>query len=380
MSQSSILIFTRYYLPGFKAGGPIRSIKNIVSMLDSDYSIKIFTGDRDVHDQSPYDLELNRWLGSDFNNHLIRYNENLFDFKSIFKNIKVAEYVYLNSFFDPHFSIIPLVVSRVLRKQVVLAPRGEFAESALQIKGCKKKIYISFFRLFSFNKYVKWHATNPEEQHRVKSIFGTDSQVFVANNISAAPSENIGKKQRKPYLDLFFLARIAPMKNLQFALQVVSKLKVQVKFAIYGPVEDSNYWADCQKLIQKLPSNIQVKYSGSLKHDEITDTISRHDFLFLPTKGENFGHSIAECLSNGTPVIISNKTPWVGLKEIGIGWDISLNNMNGYLIALEEATLLSNADYSQMSERVMVCYKSIFTKQQAELKIIYFNLFSTVKC
>lgn len=375
MSQSSILIFARYYLPGFKAGGPIRSIKNIVNLLDSEYSIKIFTGDRDMHDQSPYNLELNRWLWSDFNHHLIRYNENLFDFKSIFKSIKVADHVYLNSFFDPHFSIIPLIVSRVLRKQVVIAPRGEFAESALQIKGCKKKIYISFFKLFAFHKYVKWHATNPKEQNRVKLIFGTDSQVCIANNISVAPSKNSWKKKRKPYLDLFFLARISPMKNLQFALQVVSRVKAQVKFSIYGPVDDSNYWADCQKLIHKLPTNIQVKYSGSLKHDEISDTISRHDFLFLPTKGENFGHSIAECLSNGTPIIISDRTPWVDLKEKGIGWDIPLNDAASYIDTLEAIALLSNGDYAQMSERAMLYYKSIFTKQRIELRDIYYNLF-----
>lgn len=380
MGQSSILIFARYYLPGFKAGGPIRSIKNIVNMLDSEYCIKIFTGDRDMQDQSAYNLELNKWLKSNFGHHLIRYNENLLDLKSIFRSIRTADYVYLNSFFDPHFSIVPLIVSRILRKRVIIAPRGEFAESALQIKGGKKKIYISFFKLFGFNKSVKWHATNLEEESRVKSIFGSDSQVCIANNISDAPSESGCKTKKKPYLDLFFLARIAPMKNLLFAIEVISYLKSQVKFSIYGPIDDSDYWIECQALIRDLPKNISVQYFGPLNHSEISNAINRHDFLFLPTRGENFGHSIAECLANGTPVIISNKTPWVDLESKGIGRVIPLNDIVRYIDTLEEIALLRNEDYSQMSERAILYYQSIFASQRKELKSIYLKLFSAVKC
>ena len=34
-----------------------------------------------------------------------------------------------------------------------------------------------------------------------------------------------------------------------------------------------------------------------------------YDLLFLPTKGENFGHVILESMSAGTPVLISDTTP-----------------------------------------------------------------------
>ena len=380
MTQSSILIFARYYLPGFKAGGPIRSIKNIVSLLELEFRIKIFTGDRDMHDQSPYDIELNRWLEPNVGHHCIRYNENPLNFRCIIKSIRTTDCVYLNSFFDPHFSIIPLIVARIFRKKVVLAPRGEFAEPALQIKAGKKRIYLSFFKFLAFNKSLTWHATNPEEEHRIKSIFGIDSQVCIANNISDTPHNSNSEKERKPYLDLFFLARIAPMKNLRFALEVLSKLKTKVMFSIYGPIDDSTYWAECQDIIRDLPNNIQVEYFGPLKHDEISSTINRHDFLFLPTRGENFGHSIAECLANGTPIIISDKTPWVDLKEKGIGWDIPLNDMNRYVSILEEIALLSDWNYLQMSRNAIAYYESTFNKQQAELKNLYFNLFSSVKC
>ncbi|MNY40193.1 hypothetical protein D3C86_1749200 [compost metagenome] len=44
----------------------------------------------------------------------------------------------------------------------------------------------------------------------------------------------------------------------------------------------------------------------------------------MPTHGENYGHAIAEALSAGTPVLISDATPWRGLQQEGVGWDIPL--------------------------------------------------------
>ena len=37
--------------------------------------------------------------------------------------------------------------------------------------------------------------------------------------------------------------------------------------------------------------------------------------MFLPSKGENFGHIIMESLAASTPVIISDLTPWKDLEN-----------------------------------------------------------------
>ena len=47
--------------------------------------------------------------------------------------------------------------------------------------------------------------------------------------------------------------------------------------------------------------------------------------MFLPTFAENYGHSIVEALSVGTPMLISDNSPWKNLQEKGFGWEISLN-------------------------------------------------------
>ena len=50
----TILTITHYFQPGYKAGGPIRSLANFVEWLSGEFEIKIITSDRDLGDTQPY--------------------------------------------------------------------------------------------------------------------------------------------------------------------------------------------------------------------------------------------------------------------------------------------------------------------------------------
>ena len=57
-----VLTFCDYYLPGFKAGGPIRSISNLISRLDRDLRFSVVTRDRDQGDATSYDgVAVDEW-------------------------------------------------------------------------------------------------------------------------------------------------------------------------------------------------------------------------------------------------------------------------------------------------------------------------------
>ena len=61
--NQSLLIFTDWFAPGFKAGGPIRSVVNLVALLESDYNIFIYTSDRDFNSTLSYSgISLNTWI------------------------------------------------------------------------------------------------------------------------------------------------------------------------------------------------------------------------------------------------------------------------------------------------------------------------------
>ena len=44
---------------------------------------------------------------------------------------------------------------------------------------------------------------------------------------------------------------------------------------------------------------------------------------------------IAESLSAGTKVLVSNNTPWRNLQEVGLGWDFDISNENDFVDAIK---------------------------------------------
>lgn len=60
--MTNILTFIGSYLPGYKAGGPVRTIVNMVDSLADDHLFKIITIDRDLGDKQSYsNIKINEW-------------------------------------------------------------------------------------------------------------------------------------------------------------------------------------------------------------------------------------------------------------------------------------------------------------------------------
>ena len=53
--MKKILIITGRYLPGYKDGGPVRTIKNLTDLLGDDYHFTVMCSDRDHGDIKPYE-------------------------------------------------------------------------------------------------------------------------------------------------------------------------------------------------------------------------------------------------------------------------------------------------------------------------------------
>ena len=54
MEKATILILYEFFYPGYKAGGPIQSLVNLVITLGKDFEFKIATTAFDLNSQSPY--------------------------------------------------------------------------------------------------------------------------------------------------------------------------------------------------------------------------------------------------------------------------------------------------------------------------------------
>ena len=61
-NKKKIVVLIDWYLPGYKAGGPIQSVANIVARLKGDFDFAIITDDTDANETKPYpNIKSNEW-------------------------------------------------------------------------------------------------------------------------------------------------------------------------------------------------------------------------------------------------------------------------------------------------------------------------------
>ena len=362
-----VLLLTAFFLPGYKGGGPIKSISNLIESTSECVGYKVIASDRDLGDKFPYhEVAIGQWNTID--NFSVFYSEfGLVGLKRLYKIISSEDYdvIYLNSFFSIRFSLIPLLFAKTFNKPIVLASRGELSEGALTLKSFKKKLYIFLFRSLGLAHGVVFQASSNFEAKDILSALGYDTNVFVAQNIGSQEYANNIARKDDAVIKLVFISRITPKKNIDYALDVLKEINCSVIFDIYGPQEDLVYWNACEELIKNLPLHVVVNYKGQLKPGEVVDTLSMYDLFFMPTKGENYGHVIAEALCAGLPILISDATPWRDLEDKGIGWDISLESPEEYSLAIEKAFLMSAESYKEYRESVLSWSKAMFSRSEA---------------
>lgn len=376
-----ILIFSGIYLPGVKGGGPIRTISNLVASLGDDFDFHIITSDRDLGEKTAYSrILLNEWnLVGKAKVYYTKPNLSLFQLSTIINSVNYKA-IYLNSFFNLKFTIFPLLLrklGKIKNMPVILAPRGEFSLNALSLKSKKKNSFIRMASFFGLYNNLVWQASSLHEEVDINSSLNfykiPYKEIKVCNNL---PEANILHKEflfNPNLIKICFLARISKMKNLDFVLNVLKNVKNNIFLGVYGPKEDLNYWAKCEKIIKELPNNIKVEYFDSVPNEQVRDIISNYDLFFVPSKGENYGHVFVESFSAGTPVLVSNLTPWRNLREKNIGWDISLDNIEGFSKAIESYAQLTHeeklfmrystlkfAEYLTKDETVLDANKQLF--------------------
>lgn len=328
----TILVTTRFFLPGYQAGGPIVSLSNLFAALGSEIDFRLVTTDRDIRDTEPYpSIQPGVW--TDFEGVSVLYLAPREVSQSRIRGIireAAPEIIYLNSFFDTRFTTRVLLARRLgllPSARLVLAPRGEFSSGGLALKATRKRAYIAALKVGGLLRNIEWHASTSHEAAEIEAALGTVTagRIHVAPDLGAMPDPNVlaSWQPRDPGapLRVCFLARVSPMKNLAGAVRSLAKMKEPAIFTLYGPKEDAAYWAECRLAIGDLPSHIAFEDGGVLTRDRIYGALAQHDVFFLPTLGENYGHVIPEALSVGLPVVISDRTPWRGLAAKGVGYD-----------------------------------------------------------
>jgi hypothetical protein len=244
--RQRILVFSDWYAPGYRAGGPIQSLVNLTSSL-KEYDFFVVTSDTDHHSETPYtEVQPNTWVS--YREHIQVYYLSADKIsKTEFERLLIEvrpDTIYLNSLFSPRFTLLPL---RVIRQKpneysVIVAPRGMLKESALREKAVKKRVFLTLAKILGWYKNIKWHATNAAEAEEIKLHLGRNATIWIADNLAATPLVSVPQKQKESgQLRLLCLARISPEKGIEEALHFLEgsdwKGRVHVDFI--------GFWVKC---------------------------------------------------------------------------------------------------------------------------------------
>lgn len=354
--SNKLLIFIDWFLPAYKAGGPIQSVANLVKHLGDELEISIVTSNKDLGENIPLkNIIYNEWHVMDSCRviYLDESHQNSLFYNKIFEEDNYSV-VYFNSLFSLKFTLLPLWLLRKRKIKKVLAPRGMLGKGALSIKKIKKQIFLKSFKILKLHQIVKWHATAEEEEEEIKLNFGDKCNIEIVPNLSSKIDFNYKKKKKnKKELEVFFLSRISLKKNLINAIEMLSKVEGNNKiiFTIIGPINDNDYWETCKNKIDLLPNNIKVDYLGAIPNHELNNILKTKHVLLLPTQHENFGHVIIESWQNGCPVIISDQTPWQNLETKSIGFSLALNNHDPFVKAIDFFAVMDDNNFDKWSKK-----------------------------
>jgi glycosyltransferase involved in cell wall biosynthesis len=375
-----ICIITEYFHPFSDAGGPIRSIENIILLFNSSLDLKLVTFNQDYKGHNlPQSINSNIFqLESKTGCSIIYISGTLKGLNTLLNTIKFTDTIYVNGLFKPSLNFVPIIKSNKL----IVAPRGMLQKPLLQQKRFQKQLYLSVLKFVFLFKKIKWHATTEQEASDIINIFGNKSDIKVISNIPVYPYVTVKSHTKESrILSLVYYGLIVENKGLLALIQTLKSLNLHVSLDIYGSIKDHSYWQVCLNEITTNNSSANFKYLGHANPSESQSILAKYDAFILLTKGENFGHSIYEALSVGTPVIISNKTPWQFNNSANPpGWIINYDDNEFYLDTLKQTIInlyhMDNAAYA-LSSKAAHAYALDFYNSH-DFKKEYTELFNLI--
>ncbi|MBR4575206.1 MAG: glycosyltransferase family 4 protein [Lachnospiraceae bacterium] len=367
--MNKVLIITGRYLPGYRDGGPVRSLINLTEWMGDEYDIRIMCLDRDHGDTERYpDIKVNEyntvgkakvWYTPEFKKEDIQ---------------KLADDVDLVYVCGPYSDYARLAMSLKkegkIRAPFYVASMGSFSPEAFNIKGLKKRLFISYMKMTHMFDDVSWSVTSQREEHELKAVIGSGCKCVVASDLPRKGTTEHTHIKEDGSLKICFISRISRKKNLIAIPEILKEQSddCRIKLDIYGADEDKVYLREClDKLdeLRKTHPDCRWEYKGEADGSKIPSIFAEYDAFLFPTLGENYGHVIAESLASGCIPIISDTTPWLDLAEKGCGFVCPSGDITSFASAVKE---LYEMNEEAMSAKRGKCYDYITSANDISVK------------
>jgi glycosyltransferase involved in cell wall biosynthesis len=305
------------------------------------YQFHIICGNKDL-DSTVLAIPVNQWVQYADNCRVWYSTDD--DIIPILKNemAKAPDaLLYIVGVYDWQYNIKPMLFINAVKK--IVSVRGMLHPGGLSQMAYKKKIFLFLFKLLGLQRKHFFHVSDDAEKGFVCRALGSKAKALIAGNFAIffrafpLPPKISGE------LKLISVGLVSPMKNYFIVLQALqaagssssSADDLHIEYNIYGYIKDEMYWRQCRELIAQMPAGIVVNYHGAVEPSMIETALAANHVFILPSKSENFGHSIVEALSVGRPVITSDATPWNNFEITKAGLNVSTRDTQELVSAVE---------------------------------------------
>ena len=246
------------------------------------------------------------------------------------------------------FSVSPLLLSLLFsvlqKKKIIVCPRGSFSFFTLNNKRpFIKLLWLNFFIKPMVNK-IFWQASSYLEERDILNKFPNADIEIINDGIDYDSFQNSITVSRNELLNKFIGITFDNVSNILFSMGRLHKIKgfdvlidsfnlflekdKYAKLIIAGG--DDGVGKQLKNQIKKLNLGSSVFLIGPVNFEDKKLLLNNCDYFTLASEFESFGIVIAEALSCGKPVVVSNKTPWkdISINNCGILADNEKNSFN----------------------------------------------------
>ena len=295
---------------------------------------------------------------------------------------------HIHALFSP-VSSAAATIARYKHLPYLLRPLGTLDPADLRKKKQLKQIYAALLERPNLASAAGIHFTSTQEA-KISERFGT-SPPDVVIPLGVQPPIILPKDQARTQLGIpperaliLFLSRIDPKKGLNLLIPALEKLLAEgldFHFVLAGSnPQDPDYENKIRQELERSPLGKRTTITGFVAGEFKASLLQDADLFVLPSYYENFGIAVAEAMSYGTPVVISEGVYiWEEVKQAEAGW-VCASEVNALTSALQEALrdeeerlrrglnarehALKNYSWSAIARQTIAAYEQILARQK----------------
>ena len=352
-----ICLVSSSFYPATFYGGPVFATWGLSKTL-AQTNIQMYISTTNANGKSRVKVKTNKFIKKGNNLFVKYYHEqfiNKFSFSFIYgvwDDIKRADVVYIQYLF--HYTVLfSLFFSLYHNKKIILCPRGSFSRFTLSNRlSYFKLIWLKLF-IKPFCKFITWHASSYLEEIDIKRELSSASVEVINDGVDFNSFQQFKRYDRIALLQKYTGSKFEDVSKIFFSMGRLHQIKafdlLIDSFSIFIKKEenakliiaggDDGTEKKLEQQIRVLGLENSVFLIGAVSFSDKRDLLNNCDYFTLASRFESFGIVIAEALSCGKPVVLSNKTPWKDLEKNKCGILVAPNRRS-FTNAFSEITTL----------------------------------------